>query len=114
MRGAFQSPLVHIYQNIYKLEAGCYLQVTAGSRPKITQYWDLRQYYENRSLDITERDLISAVDDSLREAVGRRLVSDVPVGALLSGGLDSTAIVTMMRQIQEKRIVKIFLILKVN
>ena len=93
-----------IYQNIYKLEAGCYLQVTAGSRPKITQYWDLRQYYENRSLDISEQDLISAVDDSLREAVGRRLVSDVPVGALLSGGLDSTAIVTMMSQIQEKRI----------
>ena len=93
-----------IYQNIYKLEAGCFLQVTAGSQPKITQYWDLRSYYENKSLEISEQDLISAVDKSLREAVGRRLVSDVPVGALLSGGIDSTAVVTMMSQIQEKRI----------
>jgi len=93
-----------IYQNIHKLEAGCFLEVTAGSRPKITKYWDLRSHYERKSFQITEHDLISKVDKSLREAVGRRLVSDVPVGALLSGGLDSAAVVTMMSQIQGKRV----------
>ena len=45
--------------------------------------------------DVDEQTLIHTVDDALKKAVAQRQVSDVPVGALLSGGLDS-AIVTMM------------------
>ena len=64
----------------------------------------LRKYYAAAARDVDEQTLIHTVDDALKKAVAQRQISDVPVGALLSGGLDSTAIVTMMTLTQSKRI----------
>ena len=93
-----------IYCDIQKLEAGCFLEITAGRRPKIKRYWSLRKYYAAAARDVDEQTLIHTVDDALKKAVAQRQISDVPVGALLSGGLDSTAIVTMMTLTQSERI----------
>lgn len=83
--------------SVRKLEPGNALIVTEG---KITRHWS---YYEMPYRGVTsmqpEAALATELAGHLRTAVERQLVADVPVGAFLSGGLDSSAIVAMMRQI---------------
>lgn len=87
-----------IYQHSYKLEPGHRLLVRRGM-PLATpeQYWDLpTQWANDVNTSTAEQELI----DRLREAVGIRMVADVPLGAFLSGGVDSSAVVAMMAQLQ--------------
>ncbi|HUR21340.1 MAG TPA: asparagine synthase (glutamine-hydrolyzing) [Vicinamibacterales bacterium] len=83
---------------VRKLEPGCGLIVTDG---KIVRHW---RYYDppydgTRAPDSFEQSA-EMLATRLQEAVRRQLVSDVPVGAFLSGGLDSSAIVAMARRVQ--------------
>lgn len=88
-----------IYRNIRKLEPGTYLLALRGeARLRIARYWDVpldSEPFSGSQLENVEQDL----RDRLKEAVRKRLVSDVPLGAFLSGGIDSSAIVAMMRDI---------------
>ncbi|MEA3467364.1 MAG: asparagine synthase (glutamine-hydrolyzing) [Thermodesulfobacteriota bacterium] len=84
-----------MFQDIYKLPAGHYL-ICRNGEITIKQYWDL---------DFTSKEPVLSYDESvekLRElldhAVESHLVSDVPLGVFLSGGLDSSTIVAMMRR----------------
>lgn len=93
-----------IFKNVFKLEAGHYLHLKQGAAPKsITsiQYWDL-PWQETESLKSAEveKELI----ERLKEAVDIRLEAEVPLGAFLSGGVDSGAIVAMMSQLQDKAV----------
>jgi asparagine synthase (glutamine-hydrolysing) len=87
-----------IYENIYKLLPGHYLLASEG-KVETRQYWDVGdepQLPEGTRLDedgYAER-VLALLDDSVR----RRLVADVPVGAFLSGGLDSSAVVALMKR----------------
>jgi asparagine synthase (glutamine-hydrolysing) len=65
-----------------------------GSGPRIREYWDVPDGPEDE--DISESDWVERVDAKLRECVRRQLVSDVPLGAFLSGGVDSSLIVAAM------------------
>lgn len=87
-----------IYKGIHKLQPGCLLEVQAGGTPRITRYWNLRSHYQKPSLRIDERDAIWEIDKLLADAVSQRMVSDVPLGALLSGGVDSSAVVALMNR----------------
>src|SRR5690554_2528786 len=81
-----------IYRNIYKLPPGHWLE-TDGVKVQQAQYWDLA--FDNpssRSADSLAEELYALIDD----AVQLRMVSDVPLGAFLSGGVDSSAIVGLM------------------
>lgn len=82
------------FQDFKKLPAGHYLTVEDG-RIAIERYWSL-SYAEKRreSEDLLSEELIALLDD----AVKARLLSDVPLGALLSGGVDSSAVVALMRR----------------
>lgn len=83
---------------IKKLEPGHYLVYQDG-KITITQYWDLNfQKDENQ----TEQDCSRALTDILREAIDLRLISEVPLGAYLSGGLDSSFMVGLMSQLMRK------------
>lgn len=83
---------------IKKLEPGHYL-VCQDGKITITQYWDLNfQKDENQ----TEQDCSRALTDILREAIDLRLISEVPLGAYLSGGLDSSFMVGLMSQLMSK------------
>jgi asparagine synthase (glutamine-hydrolysing) len=89
-----------IYQGIFKLPPGHWLSWKAGeSAPEPCQYWDLPFEIDgSASLDEATARLRSLVDD----AVASQMVSDVPLGAFLSGGVDSSAVVaSMSRQTQE-------------
>lgn len=81
-----------IFQNIYKLEAGHVLMVAAGTL-KIHQYWDLHFHPD---LEVSENEWQERILAKLEEAVRIRLMSEVPLGAFLSGGVDSSAVVALM------------------
>ncbi len=81
-----------IYRDIRELPAGHSLVFERGEL-RVQRYWDL-QYRVDRSMD--EGQFIEAFRERFAQAVKSRLVADVPLGALLSGGVDSSAIVAVM------------------
>lgn len=87
-----------IYRNVHKLRPGHTLLFERGQpEPLQKQYWDL----PFREIAVaSEADLQDELLMRLKEAVQVRLVSEVPLGAFLSGGVDSSAVVAMMAELQ--------------
>ncbi|MFZ4596402.1 MAG: asparagine synthase (glutamine-hydrolyzing), partial [Verrucomicrobiaceae bacterium] len=102
-----------IYQGIYKLPPATLLTWDGSSaRPKPEHYWDLKVVAEASIQDPyrgSEQEAISELEALLKDAVGIRMVSDVPLGAFLSGGIDSSTIVALM-QAQSSKPVRTFTI----
>ncbi len=82
-----------IYQNIKKLSPGHILEIEQGKELRISKYWDI---HYRPDLNKTEDEWCSLIDDKLSESVKMHLMSDVPLGAFLSGGVDSSAVVALM------------------
>jgi asparagine synthase (glutamine-hydrolysing) len=91
-----------IYDGIKKLPPG-HLLVADRRGIRISQYWDL--HFTGDGDERREDDYLDELDATLREAVGMRLISDVPLGAFLSGGIDSTAVVAYMVETSASRVV---------
>jgi len=83
-----------IYQAIRKVRPGHYLRVRPGKVEEI-QYWDL-SFQESASRP--EKEWLEMLREEFKSAVDIRLMSEVPLGAFLSGGLDSSGVVAMMRK----------------
>ena len=90
--GYIPAPL-SIYKSVRKLDAGHTLKVEQ-STIAIRQYWDLR--FTGDGDPAREDEYLERTDELLHEAVKLRLISDVPLGAFLSGGIDSSAVVSTM------------------
>lgn len=88
------SPLT-IFKAIRKLRPAHYL-VWENNQVSIKRYWDI-PYGTKR--DITEEEAAEELRFLLKDAVRRRLISDVPLGAFLSGGIDSSVIVALMSEL---------------
>jgi len=89
-----------IFKNIYKLPAGHFLIYQDG-HITIKKYWDLEPSSGN-SLSAQKPDINALKEELyclLKESVKMRLLSDVPLGAFLSGGIDSSAIVGLMKEL---------------
>lgn len=87
-----------IYKNIHKLPPGHWL-VSDGLRTEQHQYWDVSfSQVTAKSLSEIEDELYSLIEDSVK----LRMVSDVPLGAFLSGGVDSSAIVGLMAGLSDR------------
>ena len=86
-----------MFQHIYKLPAGHELIFKAGGEPEIHRYWDY-PHVEPDQMVKDERECVERLRFLLDESVRYRLISDVPLGAFLSGGLDSSTIVALMRR----------------
>jgi asparagine synthase (glutamine-hydrolysing) len=102
-----------IYQGIHKLPAGTFLQVHAGQKQaRPMAYWSARAVAEagqrNRFRG-SDQEAVAELERLLSQAVGGQMVADVPLGAFLSGGIDSTTVVALM-QAQSARPVKTFTI----
>ena len=93
MMGAVPNPLT-IYRDIQALEPGHTLTISSASTRSPQRYWKL----PTETVEISYHDAVEQTRALLSEAVRIRLVSDVPLGAFLSGGLDSSGIVALMRQ----------------
>lgn len=100
-----------IYKNTSKLPPGCLLTVSLQNKiPKIVPYWSATSCFKAGLLNqrTNARDeLVTDLDALLKKVVLQQMVSDVPLGAFLSGGIDSSTIVAIM-QTQSERPVKTF------
>jgi asparagine synthase (glutamine-hydrolysing) len=86
-----------LLRGVRKLEAGTLLRLDAdASGPRLSRYWDVPEAPEDESR--SDGDWESLVEAKLGESVGRQLVADVPLGAFLSGGVDSSLIAASMGQ----------------
>jgi asparagine synthase (glutamine-hydrolysing) len=81
------------FSAIKKLEPG-HLLVHRRGEIRTQQYWDIPAY--GRAKPTSEEDCLQQMESNLAEAVRIRLISDVPLGALLSGGVDSSVVVALM------------------
>jgi asparagine synthase (glutamine-hydrolysing) len=94
--GSVQQPLT-IIENVYSVLPGHSLTLQNG-HISTESYWQLRaRRPEQATCD--SRELVTEIRELLLESVRLRLVADVPVGAFLSGGIDSSAVVSLMRQV---------------
>ncbi len=99
-----------IYRGISKLEPGCLLIKRADTAAESIRYWDLRAIArtgQGSPLSLSDDDAVARADGLLGDAVKARMVADVPLGAFLSGGIDSSTVVALM-QAQSPRPVKTF------
>jgi len=102
-----------IYQGIHKLPPGTFLQLHAGkkvARPAV--YWSVRAAAESGQQALfagSEDDAVAELERLIRQSVGGQMLADVPLGAFLSGGVDSSAIAALM-QAQSNRPIKSFTI----
>lgn len=87
-----------ILRGVRKLPPAALLAIEPDGTQTVTTYWTPDFTRRVDRADWTERDWEDAVLDALRTAVRRRLVADVPVGCLLSGGLDSSLIVGLLAE----------------
>src|SRR5215204_658962 len=85
-----------IYRNVRKLRPGHYLVVDASGIREVP-YWDIRF---DQTRELSESEWCEALLEEYRTAVKLRLVSDVPLGAFLSGGVDSSSVVALMNDFQ--------------
>ena len=87
-----------ILRGVRKVPPGSLVAIEPDGKRTITTYWTPDFTRHDDRLDWSERDWEDAVLSSLRVAVKRRLVADVPVGCLLSGGVDSSLIVGLLAE----------------
>ena len=96
-----------IYKDIFKLEPGHYLKLATGEKPQA--YWSLSDVIADRHIqsDSSDEEYLNQLEKVLKQAVGQQMQADVPLGAFLSGGVDSSLIVALMQE-QSSRPVKSF------
>jgi len=103
-----------IHQGVYKLEPGCVLTIAPGASPAdraprapataegwaLTRWWSLADVVRDGSQRpyTDEREALDALDHALGESVRLQSSADVPLGAFLSGGVDSSLVVALMRK----------------
>ncbi len=95
-------------EGVHKLPAAHYLVARRGKRSIPVCYWDLASHFQNKASYKNESEAGEALRDLVDDAVRIRLISDVPLGAFLSGGVDSSTIVAAMCQTQPAQDVHTF------
>ncbi|HEY6049983.1 MAG TPA: asparagine synthase (glutamine-hydrolyzing), partial [Thermoanaerobaculia bacterium] len=86
-----------IYRGISKLPPGYFLELEEG-RLRTERYWDPIAIAAKGISSATEGELEARFESLLSEAVRYRMIADVPLGAFLSGGVDSSAVVALMKE----------------
>ena len=95
-------PPATLYQRVFQLEPGTIMTIEADGRAASRRYWHLEYPAETDVRPVDRREATARVRDLVTCAVERRLISDVPLGAFLSGGLDSTIVVGLMSRLMAK------------
>ncbi len=101
-----------IYSGISKLSPGTILTIRSGGEIRERRYWSLCDAAEKgvaarAAFDLSDSEAVDGLEALLKDAVRRHMAADVPLGAFLSGGVDSSAVVALM-QAQSARPVKTF------
>lgn len=99
-----------IYRGVQKLEPGCMVTIRLNREPVIVRYWDATQVAaagRAQPYAGSDHDVVDELEQLLRDAIARRMVADVPLGAFLSGGVDSSTVAALM-QAQSIRPIRTF------
>ncbi len=98
-----------IYRDIYKLEPGCMLKIKCGlnKKPEYERsvYWDIADIARRGAEEPfagSAQEAADRLEDLLRESIKQQMISDVPLGAFLSAGIDSSTIVSLMQSVSPK------------
>jgi len=94
--GYILAPLT-VYEDIFKLEAATYMKVRSGLVAERARYWEYAECFRKKITD-NEQAVVERLHGLLDRAVRYRLISDVPVGSFLSGGLDSSGITAFTKK----------------
>jgi asparagine synthase (glutamine-hydrolysing) len=102
-----------IYKGLHKLQPGCMLTLDSeAATPQVSSYWSAKEVARKGHLSPLQANDSEAVEELhqlLLRAVNLRMIADVPLGAFLSGGVDSSTVIALM-QAQSQRPVKTFTI----
>lgn len=97
-----------IYEDIYKLEPGCILSIKAPFKEfTVTPYWSMKEVAlegERHPFRGSEEEATLELERLLKASVQDQMVADVPVGAFLSSGIDSTTVVALMQSLSERKV----------
>ena len=86
-----------IYRAVHKVSPGCSVRLGVTGEPKERRYWSVLDVL-GQPLEGSEDDLADQLEALLADAFGLRLVSDVPVGVFLSGGIDSSLLAALLQK----------------
>ncbi|WP_373032850.1 asparagine synthase (glutamine-hydrolyzing) [Sulfurovum sp.] len=88
-----------IFKDTYKLKAGHYIEYDLeNSSFETHQYWDVNTLYHQDKIASTEDEVLESLEKVLSEACSLRMISDVPVGVFLSGGIDSSLVTALLQK----------------
>lgn len=98
-----------IYKGIQKLKPGTYCKISLADKSiKHFVYWEINQKINEGLVEgVGVQEHIDKLENLLKDAIGKQMIADVPLGAFLSGGVDSSAVVALM-QSQSARPIKTF------
>lgn len=99
--GYIPAPMT-VYRGVHKLPPGHVMTFRAGAEPRSGVFWSLAEVAtrgQASPLSLSDAEATDALDSLLRQIVSEHLVSDVPLGAFLSGGIDSSTVVAVMKQV---------------
>lgn len=89
-----------IFRDTYKILPGHYAVITSDGRLNNRCYWDAERIVEDKlrnRINISDTEAMEQLEGLLKDAVSLRMISDVPLGAFLSGGIDSSTVVALMQ-----------------
>ena len=97
-----------IYENIYKLEPGQIVKIDSKSKQiQKNSFWSIEEAYKNGNMNKftgTSKEAVDKLEHLLSSAVSSQMQSDVPLGAFLSGGVDSSTIVALMQSFSNSKV----------
>lgn len=97
-----------VYRDIYKLEPGKYLKIKFPfNKCEIKTYWSMREaavYGQSHLFAGSETEAAEELERLLKESIRGQMVADVPVGAFLSAGIDSSTVVALMQSISDRKV----------
>lgn len=100
-----------IFEDVFKLEPGHFLKIKVKNSELMLskkKYWDID--FKKREVASNQEDAGKDIIRLLKKSIDRRLMSDVPLGVFLSGGIDSAGIVALLSEIMDPRKIKTFTI----
>lgn len=97
-----------IYENIYKLEPGCILEIKSPFKKfEISVYWSIKEVAQHGQEHLFKGTYEEAVDELerlLKASIQDQMMADVPVGAFLSAGIDSSTVVALMQSLHPDKV----------
>lgn len=90
-----------LFKDIFKIPAGYLISIDGAGNARAVKYWDCRPDIADIR-DLSDDEAVSELTGLMRQSIRRRMVSDVPFGVLLSGGVDSSLNVALMAELMDR------------